>query len=1204
MTSRPTRGTSVGGRVRSSGRLRLGEGESLANRYSLVKRLGKGGMGEVWMARHMLLEGHRAIKVIKASISSDPAFRERFLAEGQTMMSVKHPGVVEVTDLDELRSGELFMVMEHLEGRTLYDAIRDGDDPASGRLRDTVRIYKEIADGMQRIHDERIVHKDLKSDNVLLVPGDDELEHPKVIDFGLAKRVGDKEERDVEEGAAGVSGSYDPDLRTTLSGTLAYMAPEQFRAEPSSYQSDIYAFGVMLYEAFTNGKYPLPRGGLAHYIQLHKDGVLPARLTADAPELDPEIAAIADRCMAPLRTDRPESFAEVAEQLQWWLDAPERRKRRNRLIATATAFGLMAAIAVAGFLIGKTEPTLGGVTVASGGNELTPSQRDNRIHLKADRLTAMTFTAPLNGKADEPELLVDGVRVPAEIEQGGDEQNPVLVATADLSALEDGEHVVAFAPRKEGKRSEVKFHVDRVPTQITSVRLIGVDETRDDVYYTNAQAPVVVVDLESEDVASVSAIVGATRINAAPVDDESLLKWSVPGTSSEDGPVQVDLRVSDLAGNSFTRTFDYVRDTVPAEVSVLGLQGTDGVTLQLRDQLVEELKVHTNEPGEFSVEVGGAPPEVREVVDIGGARLTFPLTAVAETERTGIVVTFTDRAGNVTTKDVYAERIEDTATLTALDGSRTIAATGAEDLKLNLNRTYPIPAAFGVSARAVLDDGFGPPRPFTGKGWTPSDDRNGQIVIANSQLAALGEGVFDVAPTGLEPAQVFPLRLVLDRSSPEIVAVRVANQGGSVIPEGKWAKTKTVRITVIAQDLSMRNVEINGEGVRPLFDHVPSEGGQFDFEATLAREGANEFIALLTDFAGNRAEHSFVVNADWKAPTLLLASPTTGTEYDDRTAVEIAGETSETNCEIVFEDANASTTIARTGTGLSFTAGRRFDTPGTVTFTITAVDRAGWRSSPQTVSIDITRLKIELPDFFDWSKGVQSRMLKVEDGSVFIARPPRALTDLVKRVYIDSTEVTNAQYRAFLAAVNGRTGPWTHPDQPAGWNHVPPASTWNDPAWNGDDQPVVNVAFWDAWAFAAWSGRRLPTEAEWIQAAAKHPESGTLRRWPTGSETSHAKMLVISETGARGTRPSTAGDDVSPIGCLHMGGNVSEWTAPSETVTAEAGMAVVRGGNWYFGRGAASVNDHSANAKSYDRSKRAKTIGFRCAWDAVEEMLQ
>src|SRR5207244_1271040 len=143
------------------------------------------------------------------------------------------------------------------------------------------------------------------------------------------------------------------------------------------------------------------------------------------------------------------------------------------------------------------------------------------------------------------------------------------------------------------------------------------------------------------------------------------------------------------------------------------------------------------------------------------------------------------------------------------------------------------------------------------------------------------------------------------------------------------------------------------------------------------------------------------------------------------------------------------------------------------------------------------------------------------------------------------TEVTNAQYRAFLAAVKAQGDEaWRHPDQPKGWDHAPMSATWGDAKWNADGLPVVGVSYWDACAFAKWSGRRLPTEAEWVKAAAKSTAKGEveLRQWPPfcGGEEWRDGVLATSES-VKGPVPAdgpvTQGgvDDVSPAGCLHMG---------------------------------------------------------------------
>ena len=147
--------------------------------------------------------------------------------------------------------------------------------------------------------------------------------------------------------------------------------------------------------------------------------------------------------------------------------------------------------------------------------------------------------------------------------------------------------------------------------------------------------------------------------------------------------------------------------------------------------------------------------------------------------------------------------------------------------------------------------------------------------------------------------------------------------------------------------------------------------------------------------------------------------------------------------------------------------------------------------------------------------------------------------------------------------------------------------------------PVVNVAWWDAYAFAAWSGRRLPTEAEWVKAAAKSraPGETELRMWPpfaAGEEWKNG--VVVTADWAKAPVSALTGDDVSPVGCLHMGGNVSEWVELPEAI--DGSTAGTRGGSWFFSRRAADVRD--TPAKAWDRSFRANTIGFRCAVDAAQ----
>lgn len=1192
------RGTLPGGRFPPT---TLREGELLADRYELVKRLGKGGMGEVWQAKHTLLQGMRAIKVIKASISREPSFRARFLSEGQTMMRVKHPGVVEVTDLDETRQNrELFMVMEHLQGRTMHEAVRDAERPLGADVRNAVRIHRELALGMQRIHEERIVHKDLKTDNVILVKGDDGLEHPKVIDFGLAKRVDDQDvspERGMEMAGSDVSDHSRADTKTTLSGTLAYMAPEQFRGEPSSYQSDIYAFGVMLYECFQRGEYPMPRGSLADYMNRHRQGDVPRRLRQARPDLDPEVAEWADRCMAPRREDRPKSFREIADGLQWWLEAPERRRKRNRVLMMTGAAVLLVGIAVAGFLAGEKTAALSNPRLLAAGAVYAEDSGTGRRWLPAAALGALEFEAVVDGDVKDPTVEVDGLRTPARFET----RDGRLRATLDLSELADGPHDLAFRAAAGGAATKVPVVLDRVPPQVTEVRVAEAAEVvRGAGVFTNAKSPTLLVTVSDpqDRLAEVYAGRDPDRQSGGK-DPEDPKRWRIGGTARGDGETVVQVVAVDLAGNrSEPREFRYVLDTAAPSLSVEGLLAGE-TELRVRSADGQRIRVRAGEPVRLAATFtspGDPVPVVRtldlatefdvDVPEVPGRGLAAKLVA-------------TDRAGNATPLDFGVKVVPDELKLVTKEGAASRAVKGDAEVVLELRRTYPVGTGTRIFRMRVYDPASGdpPPKPVEIPDAVvrpTADPRVADVVLPRG----LPPGSWHVFVAGPEGARQFLFPLVVDAEKPVVGRVVVRDAEGREVPPRGWARTAELVVEVEVSDLSLASVSLGGA---PPEGDVAAAGGTFRFRLRAPRQGSNEWPLVARDAAGNSSDSTtVVVNCDWEDPVLTLASPRSDAALDDATPTVFSGRCSEAPFTLVVRGLPKELRFEHSQE--SFT-----DEPllpdGDWTLSVHVEDRAGRLSASTNLPLRVVHRAKELPDIVAWTTGTASDMRKVLAGDVVI----EGRTQPVGLVFLDRTEVTNRQYREFLAAcaAHGTRTPWDHPEQPANWSHLPPKETWGDAKAGADDLPVVNVAWWDAYAFAKWSGRRLPTEAEWVKAAAKSKDPGELelRSWPpiaAGAPWKDGLLATAELTKQAGPVRADQGADVSPAECLHMGGNVSEWV---DLPFAPAGepRTGVRGGNFWMTRFAADVR--RVPTMRYDRSFRAPTIGFRCAVDASQVRL-
>ena len=202
--------------------------------YVVMRKLGQGGMGEVYLAEDTSLGRKVALKFLPEGSAEDPAARERFVREARAAAAIDHPYVCKVYEAGVVNRRP-FISMEFVEGETLLDRFNKGPMP----LKEGLGIGVEIAEALAKAHEKGVVHRDLKPSNIMLTRD----EHVKVVDFGLAKRI-------LGHDAETVS-ILERTLTGSLAGTLNYMSPEQLRASPVDHRTDIFSLGVIFYEMFS-----------------------------------------------------------------------------------------------------------------------------------------------------------------------------------------------------------------------------------------------------------------------------------------------------------------------------------------------------------------------------------------------------------------------------------------------------------------------------------------------------------------------------------------------------------------------------------------------------------------------------------------------------------------------------------------------------------------------------------------------------------------------------------------------------------------------------------------------------------------------------------------------------------------------------------------------------------------------------------------
>jgi len=215
-------------------------GQVVADRYHVLRKLGEGGMGQVYLAEHVKMGRRSAIKVMNPSMVHDPDAVSRFNREAANASRITHPNVCAIYDFGETADGTIYLAMEFIEGEPLTSLLeRDG---ALSPLR-AAHIFVQVAEALQAAHDLGIVHRDLKPDNIMLARGRDGGDVVKVVDFGIAKAVG------------GGDDSQKVTKTGLVVGTPEFMSPEQLAGDKLDGRSDIYSLALVLYKMLT-GKLP------------------------------------------------------------------------------------------------------------------------------------------------------------------------------------------------------------------------------------------------------------------------------------------------------------------------------------------------------------------------------------------------------------------------------------------------------------------------------------------------------------------------------------------------------------------------------------------------------------------------------------------------------------------------------------------------------------------------------------------------------------------------------------------------------------------------------------------------------------------------------------------------------------------------------------------------------------------------------------
>ncbi len=321
--------------------------------YRILARVGAGGMGEVFKAWDPRLERHVAIKLLHRETAGDPDRQRGLVAEGRAASALNHPNIVRVYDAD-VDGASYYLVSEWLEGKSLRDELSRGPLPVK-RLLD---LAVQIADGLSAAHAAGIVHRDIKPENIMLARDGS----ARIVDFGLAR-----DDPQAPGGSVAAAHVSTMTLENGLSGTPAYMSPEQARGTSGDFRTDQFSFGVLLYEMAT-GKFAFRRESMVDTLAavLHDE---PRPIAEHNQRIPAPLRWTIERCLAKDAADRYTATDDLARELRWIRDrlaetfaeprvaeAPSPAASRSKLAAAAAIAAVVGAVATLALSRQDAEP--------------------------------------------------------------------------------------------------------------------------------------------------------------------------------------------------------------------------------------------------------------------------------------------------------------------------------------------------------------------------------------------------------------------------------------------------------------------------------------------------------------------------------------------------------------------------------------------------------------------------------------------------------------------------------------------------------------------------------------------------------------------------------------------------------------------------------------------------------------------------------